>query len=100
LDLIRQGILDRPDSWKRILRAKKFREQPFSLIGDSLKRPPRDCPADHPLIEDLKRTDFAVLRALNESEVYGERFLDCVAETFAAGSPFMRFLCQALNVPY
>ena len=29
LDLIRQAILERPDSWKRIFRAKKFREQRF-----------------------------------------------------------------------
>ena len=27
-------------------------------------------------------------------------FIERVAETFAAGSPFMRFLCMALNVPY
>jgi uncharacterized protein (TIGR02453 family) len=97
---IREAMLERPEQWKRVFRAKKFRECPFSLIGDSLKRPPRDCPANHPLIEDLKRTDFVVLRELDESDVYGERFGDCVAETFAAGSPFMRFLCLALNVPY
>ena len=100
LNLIRQAILERPEQWKRMLKTKKLRDLEFSFIGDSLKRPPRDCPADHPLIEDLKRTDFAVLRELDESDVYGERFIDRVAETFAAGSPFMRFLCMALNVPY
>ena len=30
----------------------------FALDGGSLKRPPRGFPADHPCIEDLKRTDF------------------------------------------
>jgi len=64
------------------------------LIGCDL------CPADHPLIEDLKRTDFAVLRELDESDVYGPQFAELVAETFAAGSPFMRFLCTALGLPY
>jgi hypothetical protein len=32
--------------------------------------------------------------------VFGADFLDCVAQSFAAGRPFMRFLCEALNVPY
>jgi uncharacterized protein (TIGR02453 family) len=100
LERIREAIVERPEQWKRVFQAKKFRACRFSLIGDSLKRPPRECPADHPLIEDLKRTDFAVLRELDESDVYGESFVDCVAETFAAGSPFMRFLCTAQGLPY
>ena len=97
---IREAILDRPEQWKRVFQAKKFRACGFALIGESLKRPPRDCPADHPLMEDLKRTDFAVLRELDESDVYGDRFVERVAETFVAGSPLMRFLCTALGLPY
>ncbi|MHB8971586.1 MAG: DUF2461 domain-containing protein [Pirellulaceae bacterium] len=100
LHQIRQAILERPEPWKRALRAKMFRQLQFTLAGDSLKRPPRDCPVDHALIADLKRTDYVALRGLEESDVFGEDFLDCVAESFAAGSAFMRFLCVALNVPY
>ena len=100
LHQIRQAILERPERWKRALRAKKLQQMQFVLVGDSLKRPPRDCPADHPLIEDLKRTDYVVFRDLKEGDVFGEDFLDCVAESFAAGRSFMRFLCEALNIPY
>ena len=100
LHQIRQAILERPARWTRALRAKKLRQMQFVLVGDSLKRPPRDCPADHPLIEDLKRTDYVAFRDLQEGDVFGDDFLDCVAESFAAGRSFMRFLCEALNVPY
>ena len=72
----------------------------FVLVGDSLKKPPRDCPADHPLIEDLKRTDYVAFRDLKAGDVFGEDFLDRVAESFAAGRSFIRFLCEALDLPY
>ena len=100
LERIRQALLDRPEPWKRVFQAKKFRACGFALIGESLKRPPRDGPADHPLIDDLKRTDFAVLRELDESDVHGESFVDCAAETLAVGSRLMRFLCTALGLAY
>jgi len=97
---IRQAILDRPEQWKRAVQAKSLRELQFLLDGDSLKRPPRNCPADHPLIEDLKRTDYAVWRDLQERDVLSTDFPERVAESFKACRSFMRFLCQALNVPY
>lgn len=99
LRMIRQAIVERPDRWRRATRSKRFREC-FELSGDSLKRPPRDFPADHPLVEDLKRKDFVGLCDLEESDVLDARFIDNVAATFAGGRPMMRFLCEALHVPF
>lgn len=99
LVLIRQAIVDRPDRWRRARNDRKFRSI-FELDGGSLKSSPRGFPADHPLIEDLKRTDFLGLCELTETDVLEERFLDHVATSFAAGRPFIRFLCEALNVPF
>jgi uncharacterized protein (TIGR02453 family) len=96
---IRQAILDEPDRWRRARNDKKFRTR-FELAGDTLKRPPRGFPADHPFVEDLKRTDFVGLGELGEEDVLDEGFLDHVATSFAAARPFMRFLCEALKVPY
>jgi len=96
---IRQAIVDYPDRWRRAREDRKFRER-FSPDGDSLKRPPRGFPADHPWIEDLKRTDFIGLEALQEQDVLDKRFPDYVASSFTAGRPFMRFLCDALRVPF
>ncbi len=99
LGQIRQAIVDHPARWRRASNGKKFR-QFFELRGDSLKRPPRDFPADHPLVEDLKRTDFIGLCELSKQDVLDEGFIDQVAGVFAAGRPLMRFLCEALTVPF
>ena len=99
LGLIRQAIVERPDRWRRATRGKRFREC-FELAGDSLKRPPRDFPADHQLVEDLKRTDLIGLCALDERDVLDARFLDSAATSFTAARPLMRFLCEALKVPF
>ena len=99
LRLIRQAIVERPDRWRRATRGKRFREC-FELAGDSLKRSPRDFPADHPLIEDLKRKDLIGLCELKKRDVLDAHFLDKVAGSFSAARPLMRFLCEALNVPF
>jgi len=72
----------------------------FEPAGSSLKSAPRGYPADHPMIEDLRRTDFLGLHDLSEKEVLDEAFTENVATLFAAGRPFMRFLCDALKVPF
>ncbi len=99
LDRVRQAIVQRPDRWQQARDDRKFRRR-FTLEGDRLKRPPRGFPADHPHVEDLKRTDFIGLEDLTEQDVLKEKFLDHVAASFAAARPFMRFLCDALKVPF
>jgi len=99
LNRIRQAIVQRPDRWQQARGDRKFRRR-FVLEGDSLKRPPRGFPADHPHAEDLKRTDFIGLEDLSEQDVLNEKFLDRASASFAAGRPFMRFLCNALKVPF
>ena len=99
LRAIREAIVDRPDVWRRAVRGKRFRET-FELAGERLKRPPRDFPADHPLVEDLKRKDFIAIREVTVDEVLDPGFLDEVAKTFTAGKPFMRFLCEAVGVGF
>jgi len=99
LGQIRQAIVEWPGRWRRARDDRKFRRR-FSLDGASLKRPPRGFPADHPCIEDIKRTDFIGVEELEEQDVLGARFLEHVAASFAASRPFMRFLCAALKVPF
>jgi uncharacterized protein (TIGR02453 family) len=95
---IRQAIVEWPDRWRRV-RDRKFCER-FSLDGASLKRPPRGFPADHPWIEDLKRTDFIGVEELDEQDVLGKGFVDHVKASFTVGRPFMRLLCEAMKVPF
>jgi len=96
---VRQAIEEHPDRWKRAKNDGKFRAR-FQLDGDSLKTPPRGFAPEHPLIEDLKRTDFIGLEALTEQDILKPKFIDVVAASFAASRAFMRFLCDALRVPF
>ena len=99
LGQIRQAIIAGPDRWQRARDDRKFRAR-FALDGGSLKRPPRGFPADHPCVEDLKRTDFIGLEELDERDVLDKGYLEHVAASFTAARPFMRFLCDAMKVPF
>ena len=99
LGRIRQAIVEWPDRWRRASRDRRFRER-FDLDGGSLRRPPRGFAADLPWIEDIQRTDFIAVAGLDKRAVLRRRFLDYVAESFTAARPFMRFLCDALHVPF
>ena len=96
---IRQAIVDDGARWRRASRDKRFRTY-FELSGDSLKRAPRGFSEDDPRIEDLKRIDFVGFCPLTEKQVLDKRFLDRVATLFAASRPFMRFVCEAIRVPF
>lgn len=96
---IRHAIDEDPSAWKKARDDKAFKKQ-FALSGDSLKRPPRDYPADHPMIDDLKRKDFIGVAPIDPKYISGPKFIDQVEKTFAASRPLMQFLCGALRVSF
>ena len=96
---IRERIVARPAEWKRAMGDQRFRRH-FRLGGESLKRPPRGFDKDHELIDDLKRKSFIAVKELDVDAGVGPRFQKQVETAFAAGTPFMRFLCQSVSVPF
>ena len=72
----------------------------FELGGESLSRPPRGFDKDHELIDDIKRTSFIAVRDLAVEDCLSPQFQRKVETSFAAATPFMRFLCQAVDVPF
>lgn len=96
---IRDAILENPAGWKKAAHSKAFRSQ-FSLDGESLKRPPKGVDADHPLVEDLKRKDFIAGGKLTQKQVTAPGFESDYAAVCKAASPYMRFLCKAIGVPF
>ena len=99
LGKIRNAIIDEQAKWKRARDNKRFRET-FDLTKESLKSVPRGYAKDHPLIEDLKLISFCGLQAISESDVTSDFFIDDVANSFSASRPYMRFLCDALKIPF
>jgi uncharacterized protein (TIGR02453 family) len=99
LQRIRSAIVDKPQDWKKATTAKAFTAK-FRLSGDVLKRAPAGYDPDHLLIEDLKWKDYVASAMLDERTATSEDFVPVFAETCAAATPLMRFLCGALGQPF
>lgn len=98
-DKIRQAIAESDDEWLAARDDAGFRAL-WNVVGDSLQRPPRGYDGAHPLIADIKRKEWLGLRDLGIAELYRGDLLDLVASSFAAATPLMRFLCQALGMRF
>jgi uncharacterized protein (TIGR02453 family) len=96
---IRDYLASHPAVWKSILKDKKFQKL-CVLEGEKLQRPPKGFDPAHELIETLKYKDFIFYSSFTEKEAcapgFGERFV----ESCAAGAPLLKFLCDALSLPW
>jgi uncharacterized protein (TIGR02453 family) len=95
---IREAIVDDTARWKKVT-SKRFTDV-FHLSGDSLKRPPAGMDPDHPLIEDLKRKDFIAMKTLTQKVATGDGFVREFAKLCTTAAPLMRFLCEAVGLPF
>ena len=96
---IRNAIIENPAGWTRITHAKAFRDT-FTLMGQSLKRPPRGYDAAHPLIEDLKRKDFIAGTVFHEADAIRPDFLQRFTQLARSGAAFVGFLSRAVGVSF
>jgi len=99
LGKIRAAINDQPKAWRQACNDASFTGA-FQLSGDRLKRAPAGYATEHPLLEDLKRKDHIAICNLNEADVLSKDFPMLAGERFTAASPYMRFLCKALNLSF
>ena len=99
LGKIRDAIIEDPSGWKRAVKGKLFRSR-FELSGNSLRRAPKGYDPRHPFIGDLKRKDFIETTALTQNAVASPEFPRDFAEICKAGTPLVRFLCNAIGLPF
>lgn len=99
LAMIRARIDEEPGVWRRIRDDKPFRAS-FTLGGESLKTVPRGFPKDHPLAEDLRRKDFIAIHEVPLPEALAPDFPQLAAARMRDARGFVRFLCEALDVPF
>jgi uncharacterized protein (TIGR02453 family) len=85
---IRDAIAWKPDQWRSAKRG-------LALGGDTLSRAPRGYPADHPLVEDLKRKDFVASLDLRQQQLCGARFMNDFLHGAEKMIPLLRFLSEA-----
>ena len=96
---IRDAIVEKPDKWRAARHESEFASY-FTLGGESLKNAPRGYDRDHPLLEDLKRKDFIGIVSLDEETVLSKELLEKTVAYYEQATPYMRFLCQAIEVGF
>lgn len=96
---IRESIVERPAAWKKAVHGPPFAKA-FSLSGDTLTRAPRGFDPSHTLVDDLRRKDFIGVKVLDDKTATSPRFLETFLTTCRDGAPLVRFLCDAVGVPF
>jgi uncharacterized protein (TIGR02453 family) len=99
LKQVREFIADNPEAWRKAAHGPAFRRD-FHLGGESLTRPPRGYPADHPLIDDLKRKDFIAVHEFADSEVLAPAFDRFLMSRVKRLAPLVDYLCAALDLDF
>ncbi len=98
LQRLRNAIAKRGPEWKKSL-GGAFRKS-CTLEGDTLVRPPRGFPADHPLIEDIKRKDLTAITEWSEKDACSPKFMSQITAFCRTTTPLMRFLAKALDLGF
>jgi uncharacterized protein (TIGR02453 family) len=99
LTRIRDFLVGNPAAWKRATRSTAFRTH-FEFWGESLSRPPRGYPADHELIEDLKRKSLAAGEGFSEALACSSELRPFTIATFKHLTPMIDYLCAALELEF
>jgi len=99
LTAVRDAIVSRPEAWQKAITDRRFTRH-FTLVGESLKRPPRGVDPDHLQIEHLKRKDFVASEKLTMKAALAPDFMATFTACCAASVPFVRFLTEAVGLEF
>ena len=96
---IRDRIAAKPAEWQRTVKDPAFKRH-FHLGGEVLTRPPRGFNKEHECIEDIKRKSFIAVKEMDVKACLNPRFQQQVETAFKSATPYMKFLCKAVGVPF
>lgn len=99
LRAIRERIDREPDVWRDVREDPAFTGT-YSWAGESLVRAPKGFDINHPDIEDLRRKDFIGVASLPEEDASRPDLLPLLASEWGKGDVLMRFLSDAVDVPF
>ncbi|MGB0865156.1 MAG: DUF2461 domain-containing protein [Granulosicoccaceae bacterium] len=99
LNKIRDAIVENPEQWQAIKKARPFNKILGGLgEAQSLKKAPRGYAADHRYIDDLKLKSIYAFGNCTEAQVCQADFPGRVTDAFEALIPLMEFMTRALEV--
>jgi uncharacterized protein (TIGR02453 family) len=97
---LRQFIFDNPASWQAAAHAPALRRRYRFVDTEMLVRPPRGFPPDFPWIEDLRRRKFALLRELDDADVFSPRLRHTIEADIKRLAPLIDYLCAASDLEF
>lgn len=96
---IRQCLVDDLEGWEELVKNRGFRKRFGDLDTEGmLTRPPRGFTAEHPAATWLRYQSFTAGCPLTVDEVTSPRLPQILARHFAAMTPFVRWLNDALGL--
>jgi uncharacterized protein (TIGR02453 family) len=96
---IRYEIYNFQQDFEAVISHPGFEKSFGALNEDKLKRPPKDFPADAPMIEHLKYKSFTAGKSFTDEQVKNDWFHLEVIDTFKAIQPLLRFLNRPMDIP-
>ena len=90
---IRDAMVASPARWRKAIAG-------LTLGGEQLKRAPRGYDPEHPLVDDLRRTDFITSVTLSEKRACAPGFIDDVDGGCRKAAPLMGFLAKAVGLAW
>jgi len=96
---LRTYLSENHERLSALLRPKRVKDLCGDLHGDSLSRPPKGFPADHPAIDLIKRKQWYFDLTLPVEESAQPGFAKMVAKRFLAMHPVVDFLNRGIPAP-
>jgi uncharacterized protein (TIGR02453 family) len=100
LDDIRNAIVELPDKWSKAVNDVNLLQRFGAVEGERLKRAPRGFDASHIHVQDLKLKSFFILQSLDDSMVTSPKIFNEVIAAYSDSRPLVRFLTQAIGLPF
>lgn len=95
---LRAGIYDHTDQWATLMKASTFTKHFDGMVGDQLKRVPKQFDPSHPYADDLRRKNFGFIKVISSSSVLKDSFVAETASAYQALVPVLEFFTPILGV--
>ncbi len=102
LSKIRRYIAARPEEFRDIITERQFKKNFGEIWGESLSRPPKGFPKDHPMIQYVKMKQYLVLvEGKVQRDIFQTRkIFDYTVSLFQSMTPFIAFLNRGIGLEH
>jgi uncharacterized protein (TIGR02453 family) len=97
LKAVRDEIYNNPEELLAILAKPSFRKHYKEIVGDQLKKAPKDFPADFEHIDLLKFKSYNLVKEFDDSLLKDKNLLKETVKAFEAMVPFNQFLNKVIE---